>query len=322
MRACLPTLFVLVSGPAWAGHLDDARAAERAGDHEGEHAACTALLTESAAGTGAEACRRRVTWLNARRDTDGSFASLEALQAVRRDRRTLQSDAAWDRVEAIAEAPTAPARVRDEAALWLGREALDRREDAMLALSWTTPLWDRLAPGPGRPGGMRAQVADLHARALLGSGDADGASAVEAAARPLRSAVPREGLPLALRAQRRDRARTGAWAVLALFALAAGPPAARTWAHPDRPQPRGLAPLLIVGLGATALLALWDATLAPALLLLVGALAGIHVISAGALVGTPPGPLRMAQRGVAALGTLATAWLVADGLGLAAQVGL
>ena len=125
MRACLPTLFVLLSGPAWAGNLDDARAAERAGDHAGEHAACAALLAESAAGTGAEACRRRVTWLNARRDADGSFASLEALQAVRRDRRTLQSDVAWDRVEAIAEAPTAPARVRDEAALWLGREALD-----------------------------------------------------------------------------------------------------------------------------------------------------------------------------------------------------
>jgi hypothetical protein len=313
---------LLLSGPAWSGHLEDARAAERAGDHAGEHAACTALLAGSTGGAGAEACRRRIAWLEARRDADGSFTSLDALQAVRRERRTLDAEVAWARVEAIAGAPSAPARVQDEAALWLGREALDRRDAPVLALSWTTPLWSRLAPERGRPGGLRAQVADLHARALLGSGDEAGAAAVEAAARPVRSAVPREGLPLALRAQRREHARNGAWAGLAIFALAAGPPAARTWARPDRPRPRGLLPLLLVGVGAAGLVALWDTSLAPAVLLLVASLAGVHLVAAGALAGTRPGPLRMAQRGVAAMGTLAAAWLVADRLGLAAQVGL
>jgi hypothetical protein len=320
--APLPALLLLAALPARAGHLEDARAAERAGDHAAEHAACTALLGEDAGGPGAEACRRRIAWLDARRDTDGGFAALEALQAVRRDRRTLAPEDAWSRVEAVARATEAAARVRDEAALWLAREALDRREDAALALTWTGPLWARLAPEAGRPGGLRAQAADLHARALLGTGDEAGARAVEAAAAPVRSAVPREGLPLAIRNRDRARARTGAWAGLALFGLAAGPPAVRTWRGPDRPRPRGLVPLLVVGLGATGLVAAWDLATAPGVLAVVGAFAAVHLVAAGALAATPAGPLRVAQRLVAVVGTLAAGWLVADRLGLAAQVGL
>ncbi|MEC7947943.1 MAG: hypothetical protein VX265_10270, partial [Myxococcota bacterium] len=188
--------------------------------------------------------------------------------------------------------------------------------------SWTTPLWERLEPEASQPGSLRAQVADLHARALLAAGDAAAASAVDAAAQPVRSAIPREGLPLALRARQKERVRSGAWAGLALFGLAAGPPAARTWAASPRPTPRGLLPLVVVGIGAGGLVALWDASLAPSFLVLVSILASVHIIAAGALAATPAGPWRHGQRAMAIIGTLAAAWLAADASGLAARVGL
>ncbi|MEC8422573.1 MAG: hypothetical protein VX000_02285, partial [Myxococcota bacterium] len=73
MDAILPGL-LLLSHAASAGHLEAARTAERAGDHTGEHRACTALLADSPGGSGSEACRRRLVWLDARRDADGGFA--------------------------------------------------------------------------------------------------------------------------------------------------------------------------------------------------------------------------------------------------------
>ena len=322
MPAPTLTVFVLSSLPGLAGHLDDSRAAERAGDHRAEHAACAALLVSSSNGPGSDACRRRTAWLDARRDSDGSFDSLETLQQIRRNHLEMEPSVAWARVETVARNPGAASRVRDEAAVWLARGALERQEDPTRALEWTAPLWARLSPIAGSPGDLRAQVADLHARALLATGDEPGARAVEAAAGAPRSAVPREGLPLAIRNRNRERARLAAWAGLGLFGLAATPASLRTWTRDARPRPRGLAALLVVGIGATALGAAWDWSLAPGLLCVVGALGGVHLVAAGALAGTPAGPMRLAQRGLAVLGTLATAWLVSDAFGLAAQVGL
>ena len=322
MPASLPAVLLLASQPSRAGHLADARAAERNGDPAAEHAACVALVEETPGGPGAEACRRRLVWLDARQDGAGGFGALEALQTVRRGRRDLELSDARARVEAIATHPDASTRVRDEARLWLGRDALEQQADPEAALRWTRPLWDRLAPEAGRPGGLRAQVADVHARALLASGDPDSAGKVEAVATPIRSAVPREGLPLAIRSQRREHVRLAAWAGLGLFGIAAGPPAARTWTRAPRPRPLGLAPLLVVGLGAVGLVAAWDAAVAPAVLAVLATLTASHLVSAGALAATPPGARRTGLRVLAGLGTLAAAWLASDALGLAAAVGL
>jgi len=322
MPACPPAVFLLLLLPARAGHLADARAAERAGDPGAEHTACRALVAETPGGPGSEACRRRLVWLEARQDADGGFGALEAMQTTRRDRRDLEPAEARARVEAVATEPDASARVRDEAALWLGRDALEQRADAETALRWTRPLWARLAPQAGRPGGLRAQVADVHARALFASGDEAAARAVQAAAAPLRSAVPREGLPLALRSRDRQRVRLAAWIGLGLFGLAAGPPAVRTWTRAPRPRPWGLAPLLLVGLGAAGLAAAWDAWTAAGVLAVLVTLSATHLVSAGALAATPAGVRKTGLRVLAVLGTLAAAWLASDALGLAEPVGL
>ena len=322
MPASPTAVLLLVIQPSRAGHLADARAAERIGDASAEHAACTALVAETPSGPGAEACRRRLGWLKARQDDDGGFDALEAMQTVRRSRRDLELAEARARVEAIATEPGASNRVRDEARLWLGRDALEQQADPEATLRWTRPLWDRLAPEAGRPGELRAQVADVHARALLASGDEPTARAVQAAAAPIRSAVPREGLPLAIRSRDRERVRLAAWAGLGLFGLAAGPPAARTWTRAPRPRPWGLAPLLVVGLGTAGLVAARDAGTAPAVLAVLAILIAAHLVSAGALAATPAGTRRTGLRVLAALGTLAAAWLASDALGLAEAVGL
>lgn len=300
--------------------LRDARAAERAGDHAAEHAACTQLLAQGATGRPAEVCEKRLGWLEVRRDTDGSFASLTELQAVRRSRRTLAPEEARARVAALTSAETAPETVRDEASIWLAREALTDRGDAEDALRWTTPLWDRLRDAPDSA--TRSAAADLHSRALLASGDEDAALTVESEAKPLRSAVPREGLPLAMSKQRRGRLRVVSWAVLAAFAGVAGPLAGLAFRRGPRPRPRGLLPLTFACLGAAGLAAAWDPTTLPAFGVLLAALAAVHTVAAGALAHRRHPVLTAALRGLTALATLGAAYLVLGHFQLLDGVGL
>jgi hypothetical protein len=324
---------LLMTVPAFAGDVSGeapfqrARDAERAGDPVAEYAACTDVIAAGTSARETDTCRRRLSWLTARRDTDLGFAGLTELAAVRKGWRELSSDEARARVAAVAAHPGVAPRIRDEAEVWLAREALEQQGDPAAALRWTGPLWERI--GTHSANDLRPQVADLHARTLLATGDAPAAQAVEAATQPPRSAQPQEGLPLAQRHQRRERIRQSSWVGLALFGLIVGPAAARGWRQRPRPRVWGLIPLALLGAGAASLAALQDPSTLPAFCALLLIFSAIHVTAAGALTAsTPPGgepPARARQlglRAVVAVGTLSAAFLCLEHFALVDRLGL
>ncbi len=300
--------------------LQEARAAERAGDPAAEHAACTQLLAETTQGRGARVCERRLARLALRRDADGSFDGIAALGAVRRSRDTQPVEAARAQVAALVEDADVAAQVRDEAALWLAEEALDERGDAADALQWTTPLWEKLREEPAST--TRSAAADLHGRALLASGDVAGARAVDAAAAPVRSSVPREGLPLALAERRRGHLQAASWLSLVAFGGLAAPLAGATLRSGPRPTPRGLVPLAVACLGAGALAAAQDRATLPVFGVLLIVFGCVHVLAAGALARPRSTALRLLVRALTALATLGGAFLVLEGFSLLDGVGL
>jgi hypothetical protein len=253
------------------GAADPARAAAQAGDFAGELSACTAILSESTRDRAWSRCQRRVLWLQARQDTDGSFTAMLTLSRIRRDYTRQPRAEAIAEINAAFHAPQTAAAVRLEVGLWLARELLDNQARADAALSYTTPLYD-VHPDD------RA-LTDLHARALAGAGQTAEALAVEAAAAPIRSAHPVEGLPLLLRQQQRARLQTVSLAVVAGFLLISAPLALQ---GRRKVQLIGLIPLLGVTAGFALIGVLRDATVLPTFVGVGLSLSIIHLLSSGA----------------------------------------
>lgn len=271
------------------GWLAEARRAEREGRPEAEVEACRALLDGEGGGRGRAACTERLRWLEARRDEDGSFAGLAALEAARRGRGAL---------EALVERPgTAPVVVA-EARLALAREAR-RRGAAEEGLSWLAPV---SAPPAELERAWRQEEAAL--RLALG-----------------------QEAPSASEAQRRERRRerigtvgaalAGAWGLLAL------PLAVRGWAGRPRALPLGLVPLLLTGLFGLGLVVAWEARLGPGVALGLGLLLLSHLLAAGGALALARRPRLRALFGAAsALGTLGLALAIGHRQGLLPWVGL
>ncbi|MDG1481438.1 MAG: hypothetical protein P8R54_17720 [Myxococcota bacterium] len=260
------------------GAADPARTAAQAGDFAGELSACTAILAGASRDRAWSRCQRRVLWLQARQDTDGSFTAMTTLSRIRHDyTRQPRSDAIAE-IHAAFHAPQTAAAVRLEAGLWLARELLDNQSRPDRALSYTTPLYDVYPED--------RSLTDLHARALASVGRTAEALSIEEAAEPIRSANPVEGLPLLLRQQRRDRLQGVSLAVVAVFCLIAAPLALR-----GRRQIRlvGLVPLLGLTAGFALIGGLRDATVLPTFLGVAFSMGIIHLLSSGATAAAPRG---------------------------------
>lgn len=316
--ACLLPLSLSLLSAASAE--DAARRAERAGDYAAEQTACQEIVAAPAASAARVRCARRLAWLAPRQDPDGTFRALTALEAFRRAAQALPPEDARTQAAALARDPQAAPQVREEAALWLAREAL-RREQADEALAWTTPLWSTTSPSSSS-----SEVADLHARALLLSGDVAGAQAVEAAADPLRSLRAREGFPLKLLEHRRDRLHRLSWGLLGGYLLLAVPLAAAGWwqVRAAAPRPVGLLALALIGASFAALSALREPGSLTTFLALIGAMGVLHLLSAGALLwtrGRTPA-WRWGLRLGAALASAAVGYLTLHASGQLEVVGL
>ena len=281
----------------WEGVADPVREAQRARDFAGELAACEAVLDSGIRDRTWARCARRIPWLTARKDTDGSFSGLTALDRVRQQYTTQPRESAIAQVSAIFDAPRTAATVRLEAGLWLAREHLDVQGDAEAALSITAPLWIEYPED-------RA-LADLHARSLATLGRTDEARAVEEAAHPIRSAEPQEGLPLLLRQQRRERLHHISLAVVAAYLIVSLPLALQ---GRQRIRLAGLYPLLGI-IGAFALLAgLREPAVLPTFAWIGLALGLIHLLTSGASAAAAP-RLRLILGILAGLASLAAGYL-------------
>jgi hypothetical protein len=258
------------------GMADPATEAQRAGDLAGELAACTEVLAGTARDRAWSRCQGRLPWLQARQDADGGFSSATTLSRVRADYTRQPREEAISEIEALFESPRTADVVRLESGLWLARELLDVQGRPADALGFTTPLY---AEHP-----EDRALTDLHARALASVGRTDEALAVEAAAVPIRSASPVEGLPLLLRQQRRRRLGLISLGAVVAFLLPAAPLALK---GRRGIRFRGLAPLL----GLTAGFALLGGLREPASLPAFGgiglSLGLIHLLASGATAAAP-----------------------------------
>lgn len=312
IRRRSPLLLLLLaasSAPALAGALAD------------EHARCTTMVAEAPPSRDRSRCVQRLAWLSARQDPDGGFRGAEALDALRSDYRSLSPEQARARAADIAAEATFGERVRQEARLWLAREAL-RRDAPAEARDHSSALWAAVSDGAADEA-FRREIADVHTRILVAAGEPEAAAAVEAEAALLRSARPREGAPEQLRKQRVSRLRQASWAILAGFGLVCGPLAAAGWrqARP-RPRPRGLVPLA-AAIGLAAGLGWLNAPEEVAVFgwLGLGAV-GIHLLALGAQLRARTRPGRVVISALAALATLAVGFLAADRAALLGTLGL
>lgn len=281
---------------AWVmtGAADPAREAEQAGDLAGELYACEAIVAAPERDRAWSRCQRRIPWLLARQDSDGTFTAMATLSRVRRDYTTQPRAEALAEIDDAYSAPGTAAAVRLEAGLWLARELLDGQALPEEALRYTTELY---ADHPGD----RA-LTDLHARALASVGRTGEALAVEEAAAPIRSALPVEGLPLLLRQQRRAQLQRASLAVVAGFLLLTAP-----LAFQGRRRIRlvGLLPLLGITAAFALIGGLRDASSLPAFAGVGLSLSLIHLLSSGATAAV--------TRGRAAIGLLAGLASIAAG---------
>jgi hypothetical protein len=141
-------LLLALAGPAHAG-ARDAEAAERAGDWVGAAAAWEACAAGPPSGE-QRRCAARVDVL--RPQAADGYRGWAELEAVRRDYRTLGSDAALARIEAALSAePDGPAA--PEQRLWLVNEYTRRGDEAKAA-----PLRTLVHADPGVPEAARAWV--------------------------------------------------------------------------------------------------------------------------------------------------------------------
>lgn len=300
-------LHALLLGIALAADdpLATARAAQRAGDPAAEAAACAQVVDEGDNARGVAACSRRLAWLEARRDDDGTWTGLVLLEAARR------GDAPPASIEALPDQPGISPMVVLDAELWVARQDLYAGEvDATVAR--TTRLWAAVEATPAAPGWR--EIAALHAKALARAGRMDEADAVEALLADRRSARPREGVTEERVRRRWRRVLLAARLAVGLGVAASLPFAWR--ARRARGRHEGLMALWVVGGGLGVLAWMRDASTAVAMTGLVVALSGHALVSAYALRGAPAGWTRAALRLVVGASALGVGALVLDHYGL------
>lgn len=260
-------------------------------------AACTGAIEANPTGPRTPTCRERLAWLQARRDPDGSFRGLTALQGVRRDYRTLAPDEAVRRVVPVAEDPGVAELVRTDARVWLARDALERRNDPEAALAWTAPV---LAEHTGP---LRASAVGLHARALATLGRGAEALEVEAEIRvdPVNKTrrTPAETILFEQRTALAARVSAG---VIALFALVSAPLA---WRHGRGQHPVAWIPLLVLAGGAGLIAEQWAEGAGAATPWMALGFVGVNLL-AGPALRPLTGWRRVGVAGLAACATAAT----------------
>jgi hypothetical protein len=324
--------WMLLGALAWAAppatpadaHLDlfrEARDAETELRFDDAVQACAEALEVLPDGPRAPTCERRLSFLEARRDADGSFASWTLLQDVRGRARTEDRSLLRDELRRVYGREAVSEVVRAELEVWLARDALDRLDDPTQALPYTRSMYaevDRLDEPR-----LRQQAVQLHATTLARLGRVDEAHAVEQDIR-IPSTAPR---PTPVQQVVRNRwqaaAAVGCALVVGVFVLVGLPLSWRGWSARPRPLPTGVIAIGVGTGGAGLLAAGWATGAGSAVPWMLAAFLAIHLVSAGALHAWrrwPPG--RAGLRVLAAAATLATGYLALYGTGTLSWVGL
>ncbi len=283
---------------AWAAgpdaRLAEARRAERDQRWSDAVVACEAAVAEAPGSPEGGACARQLDGWRLRRDPDGSFRSLAALEAARRGRAPADALAPW------ATDPSVPLVLRAEAAGLRARAALEAGDPAAAR--------DLLAPW------LTADVGDARVSAVLRALDAEAAAhqgAGGAAGTRAGQAAVRRGV----RAADRAAALAGGATLVGLLPLAAR--------GVDRAlRPWGVGLLLAAG-GAGWLVAEgWEAGAGRPVAWMTAGLTAVHLVSLPAQRAAPDARTRAAVRVAAAVASAAVAWLAVSRTGGLLALGL
>lgn len=276
-----------------------ARSAESARNYPEAVSACEEAVAISPTGPRAATCRARLAWLEARRDADGTWASLAELQAVREAYRSLAPGEGARRVRALRDRPGVAELVWVDAGLWLGRDALDRGDPAE-ALAITEPIVAR------HHGELRRSAVGVHTLALAAAGRLDEALVAEQEIRVAPPGVRDTPIEQQVRARTERRWATASAVAVGAFAVVAAPLA---WIGRHRDgRPWGLVPIGVAVGGAWAIGEGWTEGAAAAAPYLLLGFSAIYLIAGPALQATDA-RWRPVVRALAALATLGVAVL-------------
>ena len=252
----------------------------------------------------------------------------QTLEDARRLART-DRPAARALVEELVGAGDADPFVDWDARLWLASDRERALQDPAGAVALTGPLWERVleddVPGEGRAvRRLEARTAEVHSRALAALGQTDASRAVEQALKArdrARTGTPSSPLQPGPAAKPLDRARQASiartrerlgrlsWLGLLAFAVLALPPAVQSVRREPRPTPVGSFLVAGFALIAGAFGRFWEPGAGAAAWWMALGFAGVHLVSAFALLGTPAGPRQWAVRGGAVWATAAVCFL-------------
>ena len=161
-----------------------AQRAEEEGNYAQAYAQCEDAIAVWPTGPRAQTCDNRLLWMNQRRDTDGGFTTLQALQAVRENNGRLTPQQAMNQVSTLRSSEGHSPTMRAEIDLWLAHAGLAQDLAPETVLVWTTGAWE------GRddlPPTTRMDATLTHAKALALAGRLDEAAAIEREARVARN---------------------------------------------------------------------------------------------------------------------------------------
>ena len=254
--------------------------AEEEGRYTQAYAHCEDAIAVWPTGPRAPTCDKRLLWMDQRRDADGRFATLEALQSVRENDGRLTPKQAFKRVSALRASEGQSATMEAEIDLWLARTGLAQGLAPETVLTWTTGAWERRDELPTT---TRLDITLTHAKTLALAGRFNDAAAVEEEARVARNATRNTPVEAVAQAQRRATWAKMSGIALGLFLLGAAPSAYREGTQHLRSSLPGLV-LIWISVGASWVLATAWEPRAGSSLPLFGAIASfIHVLSRSAL---------------------------------------
>lgn len=219
------------------------------------YAQCEDAVAVWPTGPRAQTCDKRLLWMNQRRDKNGGFATLQALQAVRESRDQLAAHEAVERVTTLLSSEGHSPTMRAEVQLWLAHQGLAAGLTPESVLVWTTGAWERREELPQT---TRMDVTLTHAKALALAGRLDEASSVENEARVARNTTRNTPVEAVAQIQRRARWAQASLLGLALFVLTAAPSAYRVGAHKLRGALPGLGLIWLSVGSAWALASAWE----------------------------------------------------------------
>ena len=286
----------------------ESRVAQRRARPADEYQACRSAVERLPSGPGAPACRRRLAYLEARRDADGSLTTWTRFVSARRGFHQ-DPESVRDRIEALPREGVVGA----ELALWLARDALGQGQPAR-ALSFTEPWAQRPLPSI-----LRQDLLGAHALALAGVGRDDEALAVQRQVQVVADGVRLTPVEEALLHRRRQHLAMGAWAVVLGFIGVSVPSLARRRSLPGLPVGLGLLAGIAI---ATWLLAEgWAEGAGLAIPYWLGGVGLVHLVASWSLP-QASGVMLHALRGAAALASLGVFYLALHATQSLAWVGL